>query len=298
MNRDTMHALWKKAGLTLFILAMFALAACGKQKEPAPAPQTEPAVTAAPTAAPTAEPVVTATPEIPEETETPAEPADEPGKPVSLTEAQQYAANLSMSNFSEQNFCGGGPFDSYDAAEASVAQLFRFAHLWAKINRPSALSYEGNYETLTRENFFDIITPRIAFPAGLEPIEGEDYSAVLGIGRFDWDHCWYENGRFYYPAGDGESYNAFTVVDEAYLLDNGDYRFRFTVYELDLDIYWDELGVSDKYYHLTPAEAAQIAATGELTPMRTGTALCTPVYWEQSGRDMFRLLSYELDPLD
>ena len=157
------------------------------------------------------------------------------------------------------------------------------------------MEYIDGYETMTRETFFEIIGPRIDYSEDLQPIEGEDYSAALGIGNFDWNHCWYENGRFYYPAGDGESYNRFTVVDEAYKLSDGTCRFRFTIYELDLDIYWDELGIPLKYYHLTPAEAAQSAAEGSITAKRTGTALCSPIYWESSGREMYLLEYYELD---
>ncbi len=163
----------------------------------------------------------------------------ETGDPFTLSETQQYAANLSLSNFSEQWFCEIGTFNHYDPADTNIAQLFSFAHLWHKINRPGEMEYRDGYETMSRETFFEIIGPRIAYPADLQPVEGEDYSAALGIGNFDWNHCWYENGCFYYPAGDGESYNRFTVVDEAYKLRDGTYRFRFTIYELDLDIYWN-----------------------------------------------------------
>ncbi len=232
----------------------------------------------------------------PEETHTP-RPLEQ-GTPFSLSSAQQYAANLSLSNFSEQWFCEIGTFDHYDPADTSIAQLFSFAHLWNKINRSTTIEYIDGYETMTRETFYEIIGPRIDYPKDLEPIEGEDYSAALGIGTFDWNHCWYENGRFYYPAGDGESYNRFTVVDEAYRINDWTFRFRFTIYELDLDIYWDELGIPPKYYHLTPAEATQYAAGGSITAVRTGTAVCSPIYWQSSRREMYLLEYYELDHTD
>ena len=233
---------------------------------------------------------------IQEETHTP-RPLEQ-GTPFPLSSAQQYAANLSLSNFSEQWFCEIGTFDHYDPADTSIAQLFSFAHLWNKINRPTEMEYRDGYETMTRETFYEIIGPRLDYPKDLEPIEGEDYSAALGIGTFDWNHCWYEDGRFYYPAGDGESYNRFTVVDEAYRINDWTYRFRFTIYELDLDIYWDELGIPSKYYHLTPAEAAQYAADGSITAVHTGTAVCSPIYWQSSGREMYLLEYYELDHKD
>ena len=233
---------------------------------------------------------------IPEETHT-LRPLEQ-GTPFPLSSAQQYAANLSLSNFSEQWFCEIGTFDHYDPADTSIAQLFSFAHLWNKINRTTEMEYRDGYETMTRETFYEIIGPRLDYPKDLEPIEGEDYSAALGIGTFDWNHCWYEDGRFYYPAGDGESYNRFTVVDEAYRINDWTYRFRFTIYELDLDIYWDELGIPSKYYHLTPAEAAQYAADGSITAVHTGTAVCSPIYWQSSGREMYLLEYYELDHKD
>ena len=58
----------------------------------------------------------------PEETHTP-RPLEQ-GTPFSLSSAQQYAANLSLSNFSEQWFCEIGTFDHYDPADTSIAQLF------------------------------------------------------------------------------------------------------------------------------------------------------------------------------
>ena len=295
--------------LLLILLAVLLTAACGKADTPA-----TPDTSATPDTPAT--PDTSATPDTPTAPDTPTEtavpvPSDasaveqtatpkplEQGTPFPLSSAQQYAANLSLSNFSEQWFCEIGTFDHYDPADTSIAQLFSFAHLWNKINRPTQMEYRDGYETMTRETFYEIIGPRIDYPEDLEPIEGEDYSAALGIGTFDWNHCWYENGRFYYPAGDGESYNRFTVVEEAYRINDWTYRFRFTIYELDLDIYWDELGIPSKYYRLTPAEAAQYAAGGSITAVRTGTAVCSPIYWQSSGREMYQLAYYELDHND
>ena len=305
MKRDRRKT-QKRIAALLAALMLLPMAACGKTETaeataPVPAvvlpaePKQSPTPTAViPTPAPTAV-IQSAAPVIPAAEETHTAAPIETGEPIALSETQQYAANLSLSNFSEQWFCEYRSFDHYDARDTSIAQLYSFAHLWAKINRPREMEYVDGYETMTRETFFEIIGPRIDYPADLQPVEGEDYSAALGIGNFDWNHCWYENGRFYYPAGDGESYNRFTVVDEAYKLSDGTYRFRFTIYELDLDIYWDELGIPLKYYHLTPAEAAQYAAGGTITARRTGTAVCSPIYWESSGREMYLLERYELD---
>ena len=276
----------------LALSALLPLSACAA---------TEPAAVAEPTATPalieipatSAAPTPVVTPAPPAPTQAPQPTAQ--GVLFPLSETQQYAANLSLSNFSEQWFCEYPSFDHFDAADTSIAQLFSFAHLWRKINRPRDMEYQDGYETMTRETFYEIITPRIDYPDDLQPAEGEDYSAALGIGNFDWNHCWYENGRFYYPAGDGEAYNRFTVVDEAYRINDWTYRFRFTIYELDLDAYWDAQGVPSNYYRMIPAQAAQSAAAGTITAMRTGTAVCSPIYWESSGLEMYRLEQYMLD---
>ena len=303
MKRDLLKP-WKRTAVFLMILlAVLLTAACGKAETASPGSAEsvvdETEAGPKPTAASAEEihPFENTSPQDEQEDTLTAIPT-ETGAPFTLSETQQYAANLSLSNFSEQWFCEIGPFDHYDSADTSIAQLFSFAHLWAKINRPTEMEYRDSYETMTRETFFEIIGPRIAYPEDLQPVEGEDYSAALGIGTFDWNHCWYENGRFYYPAGDGESYNRFTVVDEAYRINDGTCRFRFTIYELDLDIYFDELGIPSKYYHLTPAEAAQLAANETITAVHTGTAVCSPIYWQSSGREMYLLEYYELDHTD
>ena len=287
----------------LVILMLLSLTACGKPEAAEPIATAAPVETPTPVSAAIPEPVPENTPEPEPEPVPTAAPAveihtanpAENGIPFALSDAQQYAANLSLSNFSEQGFCEAPAFDHYDAANTNIAQLYRFAHFWQKINRPTEMEYKDGYETMTRETFFEILGPRIDYPKDLQPVEGEDYSAVFGIGSFDWNHCWYENGRFYYPAGDGESYTSFTVVDEAYKINDWTYRFRFTIYDLDLDIYWAEQGIPLKYYRLNPSEAARYAARGEITAQRTGMAVCSPIYWQSSGREMYLLEYYELD---
>ncbi len=216
MNRDLQKTL-KIIAVLLIMLTPLSMAACGKAETAAPVPsevhadETEAGPRPAAASAEEIHPFENSSPQE-ERKETPTAAPTETGDPFTLSETQQYAANLSLSNFSEQWFCEMGTFDHYDSADTSIAQLFSFAHLWSKINRPTEMEYRDGYETMTRETFFEIIGPRIACPEGLQPIEGEDYSAALGIGTFDWNHCWYENGRFYYPAGDGESYNRFTGI--------------------------------------------------------------------------------------
>ncbi len=275
--------------LVLLLCALF-LCACGAAAEPElpvePAP--EPAESAVP--APT--PVETPVP-MPAETPAPT-PAEELGVSRDLSAEEQYEANIFLSNFSEQGF-GLGRFTGFDSREPAQAQLYAFAHLWAKINRQSAIFYKDSYEAMTLESVNDILGRY--FGLGIQPEDGTDYSEAFGIGNFDWDHSWYKDGIFYYPAGDGESYTDFTVVDSAESLSDGRTRFRFTVYALDLDIYYDKLGIPQEYYRLTPAEAVQRMVAGEITPVHTGAAVCEPCHLESSGRDSYTLVAYEMDDL-
>lgn len=277
-------------GIVVFLLF---LAACGNRETFVEAATTEVPETGIYIPETTEETLPEPEETVPAAAEQPREP--EEGTKVDLTAAQQYAANLSLSNFSEQWFCQMPPKDYYDSKDATVAQLFQFARLWVKINRPSAIEYVDGYETMTLETFYEITAPRLDTAEHLMPEEGDDYSAELGMGNFDWDRCWFENGRFYYPAADGESYNRFTVVDEAYKINDWTYRFRFTIYELDLDCYWDWLEIPKEYYHLTPEEAA---GREEITAMCTGTAICTPVYWERTQQERYLLSYYILDTQD
>lgn len=290
----------KKTSLSIAVMLLCALllCACGAAAQPelpveptetpagSPAPVETPAETTAPTPteAPAAEPT-----EAPEPAPAPAE---EPGLPLSLSQEEQYEANIFLSNFSEQGF-GLGRFTGFDSSRADEAQLYAFAHLWAKINRQSAIFYEDSYEAMTLESVNEILER--FFGLGIHPEDGTEYSEVFGIGNFDWDHSWYKDGVFYYPAGDGESYTCFTVVDAAESLSGSRTRFRFTVYELDLDIYYDNLGIPQDYYRLTPGEAAQRVAAGEIMPLHTGTAVCEPCYLQSSGRESYRLDTYLID---
>ena len=217
------------------------------------------------------------------------------GKRIELDDEEQYAANLSLSNYSEQYFCLGGVYDHYDVTEKKIAPLVDFAIHWAMINRNSAITWRNDSVWLSAESFYDIIGLRIDYDRQLKPQEGDDYTPEIWNDDYGWLSCGYKNGKFYMSMGDGESYCDFTVVDEAYLTENGEYRFEYTVYALDIDIYWDNGKVPSKYYHLTPAKAARLASKGEIEALYTGTAICTSIYWQKSKRMMYLLEYYKPD---
>lgn len=205
-----------------------------------------------------------------------------------LSDQEQYEANIFLSNFSEQGFSLRGEGWT---AEASDAELFRFAHLWAKINRHELIGYENDFEIMDLDAV-NLIVDRFFLGRRLSPAEGTDYSADLGMGRFDWDRCFYRNGKFYYPAADGESRNCFTVVDRAMSDANGHSTFFFTIYELDLDIYWRKGEIPGEYYRLRPEEAAQRAEAGEIHRVREGYAVCVTRTRPDNGRQGYSLLYY------
>ena len=159
---------WKRTAVLLIILlAVLLTAACGRTETLAPVSaevsvaETEAGIKPAAASVEEIHPIENTPPQDEQEETFIANPA-ETGDPFTLSETQQYAANLSLSNFSEQWFCEIGTFDHYDSADTSIAQLFSFAHLWSKINRPTEMEYRDGYETMTRETFFEIIGPRIA----------------------------------------------------------------------------------------------------------------------------------------
>ena len=288
----------KKLFVCCLALMLLPLAACAKAQPVGTQSPAETTVIAEPVTAETpvvvtAEPVPSAEPTVAPTEEPQAQPTAG-DQPLTFRPQELYEANIFLSNFSEQGFCEGTGGNAFRADDVSVAELFKFAHLWAKINRQSAIEYVDSYETMTRENFINIAYRYFDLSSFPEPEEGADYSAQLGMGRFDWDHCWYANGRFYYPAADGEAHNRFSVVTEA--VRHADYRVTlyFKVYELDLDIYWANQGgsIPSEYYWLSDHEAMQRAAAGEITQMSMGETLCTPSYHEDSGRASYVLDTY------
>ena len=105
-----------------------------------------------------------------------------------------------------------------------------------------------------------------------------------------WGHQWrFENGKFYYPAGDGEAYNCFAVVTGGWKNPDGTYRFDFDVYELNLDEYFST-GMSADLYWLSPGEAQTAANSGRIIKIGSGTAYGWPV--QIDGHQFYTLVSY------
>ena len=197
-----------------------------------------------------------------------------------LDGSKQYEANLFLSNFAEQ----GINLYFYDLDMSQILpSLVRFAHIWCKINDRSAITYEQldgePYEVLSLEKFRSVIGRYIPLNVTEESVE-HSYTPQA--------HSFYQDGKFYFEAADGEAYNRIAVADSLSQLEDGRYCLTFSEYEVDLDAYYSfEAGIPRSYYELTPFEASQHQY---LTRIADGYAIVTP--YQYNGRDTYQLVEY------
>ena len=195
---------------------------------------------------------------------------------IDMDAKRQYWANIFISDFAEQ-FKNQFPTD-----QGSDFELASFAHLFCKINRHSALSYDGNYDTFTLDTVNELCMR--FFGREIHPKNGVLYENQGGL---QWT---YENGKFRFPSGDGESYNRFAVVNSYLSLPGGNVILGYDVYELDLDEYWKN-GMDSALYRMTPVQAKAAEASGRITRVCCGWAEATPV--QQNGHDGYYLRRME-----
>ena len=202
---------------------------------------------------------------------------------LDLSGDRQYWANIFISDFVEQFM------SEYPAENGSDYELARFAHRFCKINRHDAISYESGGDAITYETIsLDTVNElcRRFFGLELDPGEGVLPTELWG------PDVRFENGKFYFPAADGEAYNRFAVVTSAQSQPGGNVLLSFDVYEVNLNEYWSQ-GIDSAFYRMTSAEAQIVAAEGRITCVSSGTALTTPVV--QNGHDGYILHSLYID---
>lgn len=220
------------------------------------------------------------------------EPEPEPGTGA-LTAQDQRDANIFLSNFSEQWLNGWG-FVFFDADDPEDAELLEFAYLWTRINNRSAIGTDGYSQyTVSLEQVNRVITRYMGSGLALSPENGDTYSVSGQIVSY-WE------GLFYFIAADGESYPWFSVVDEVRDYENDETVLRFTIYELDMRLYFEEGNgsVPSKYYDLTPEEAKALSLAGAapaITACITGTAVCKRSVSPDTGRRTYTLVRYTVD---
>lgn len=200
---------------------------------------------------------------------------------LELDSEEQKYANTYITNFVEQYF-----YD-FDRDSASTEQLLDFVHIHLKINAYDQISYETKgditFETFTVDKSIKVISKYFAVYFTEEdckalPAPPTDYGDQPA-GPF------YEDGKIWYEAADGESYNLIGIVDSVLNNTDGTLTIEFTVYSIDYEVYneLDADGIA-AYYSMTPEQAA---ADSTLTQVKTGTAVVTIA---QSGD--YSLISY------
>lgn len=201
---------------------------------------------------------------------------------LDLSGDRQYWANIFISDFVEQFMSG------YPEENGSDYELARFAHRFCKINRQDAISYESagdlTYEVITLDTVNELCAR--FFNRKLDPAEGVLPTVLWG------PDVRFENGKFYFPAGDGEAYNRFAVVTSSQSQPGGTVLLSFNVYDVNLDEYWSR-GIDGAFYRMNFAEAQTVEATGRISCVATGTAEAWPV--EQNGHDGYYLCRLQVE---
>ncbi len=214
------------------------------------------------------------------------------GELCAMSPEQQYAANLFLSNFSEQ-----GRFESYahrfDANDWHLDDLVNFAYLYCKINKRDYLSTaqneSGYFYSLSLENantvwarhFGLTLDKAIAASFPQKPSADPRYPS------------YYSDGVFYFPAADGERFNDFTVVRQMEKLEDGSYRMLFDIYKPDLHDYWSASEASDTFYRLTPDVAV---LDSRITYEASGVAIVWP--YVNNGNATYQLFRYAVPGIE
>lgn len=185
----------------------------------------------------------------------------------------QYEANIFLSNFAETNL-----YYCYNV-NTSLNDMVGFIHIYAKINARNRLSYEDGYEVLECDWVVDNLRRFYGYSISASDLENSYENN---------EESFCSDGKVYFPAADGDSYNYIAVVDKLDGTENGDCLVKFTVYSVDINEYFEK-GIDESYYHLTPEEAA---ANPSLKEEVKGEATMAPT--EFNGHHTFMLGDYAI----
>lgn len=268
---------WKEALALAAVLAVVVLGGFGVKKllnrNPTPQGTTGPAPITS------QNPITTQTPiDSSRTTET---TGTEPAAPYTREELNAMVNPL-LTAFAQQSI------QDSDVNLAGEYELAQFAHLYTKINHHEAISYrsEGdeNFETLSLEEVNEVLTRLLG--KTVSPAEGTDYTVLRGDNYAS--HESFRDGRFWWPAADGDPHNAFAI---GWVMDDNPFAgsgrivlsVSFTVYEpADYDV--DTTGLLT----LTPEEAEALVAPDGLHCVADGIA-----YVEYLDGEL-RMLQYQL----
>ena len=205
------------------------------------------------------------------------EPEVTPGAIVEMDDGQQYAANIFLSNFSEQ---GAFERNGFDINNPNYDELVQFVYLYCKINRHNVLGVAQELNSYFYTITMDTVNNVLYRHFGITMTE-EQASQIQG-------ECKYMNGAFYYPAADGESYNKLTVVNKMESCEDGTYHLYFDIYSLSREVYGNNNGAVDNSYYYRNKSSAE--ADPNLTSLSSGQATVRP--YENDGIQTFQLVSY------
>ena len=170
---------------------------------------------------------------------------------------EQTYANTFISNFVETFF------SDYDADNKSIDQLLNFAHIHFKINSSDTVKYENKgdiqYETFTYKDAASTIGKYFGIA-----LKEEDCKKLPAPSADETGPC-YEDGKIWFHAASGESYNLIGIVDYAANYGDGNLVLKFTIYEINWETY-NDMSSDDikKYYKLTPGAAATDATLNKV----------------------------------
>ncbi|MCR5673722.1 MAG: hypothetical protein K6F87_08435 [Lachnospiraceae bacterium] len=196
--------------------------------------------------------------------------SDDYGEEIELTKDMQKKLNVFVSNFAEQGM------ESFDYGHPDLEKVTRFAYMWSKINKQSNIKVEGNYYCIS----FDLIKKIAEKYFALTVTEDE----LNGISWDEENYGAFRNGKFYAPLADGETYTTLAIVSGANDFGSDTMRVEFSVYDLDLDIYFESTeGISKKYYSMSASEAVK---SSDLTKVGSGYAIV------RKDGDSYKLMYY------
>lgn len=203
------------------------------------------------------------------------------GEVITLSGDEQTNANTFISNFAEAYF------ENFDKETAGIERYLDFVFIHFKINAANKITTEKKgditYETFKVEDARNSLGKYFSYM--LKSEDCEKLNTPPSTYGDQPSGPYYADGKIWYQAGAGDSYNLIAIVNFAKSNGDGTMTLSFTIYEIDLDTFQklDSNGLKE-YYKLTPDKAV---ANKTITPVKTGTAKVGV------GQTSYYLLSYQ-----
>ena len=197
--------------------------------------------------------------------------ATDTGSTVPLSDSLQKELNVFVSNFVEAGLLF---YDQYN--DPDVIRLAWFAFDWTKINRNSDIDVVDDHYHITVDKFNSVLKRYLGITLTEEQIKD---------GLASYEDFYIKGNGLYCPLAEGEAYDDLAIVEK--MVDNrdGTWTLYFDTYDLDLDLYLENVKM-DKYYKMSTSEAS---ASPDLSADYHGTALV------KKDGDRYILLSIKVE---